>query len=158
MEFSLADQTVYFLFSLLFGVILSALYDVVVVLRIIGLNKLWQTITLDVLYMFLCAVLTVLFAMPFNKGEVRYFVLFGEIIGFFVYRYTLGGLSVKIYSEIIRFIRLIIEKSLQISRFFLHKVLKVNRFVVYNVGVILYKAQNIVFKKNRKNYEHKEGN
>ncbi len=144
MEFSLADQTVYFLFSLLFGVILSALYDIVVVLRIIGLSKLWQTITFDVLYMFLCAVLTVLFAMPFNKGEVRYFVLFGEIIGFFVYRYTLGGLSVKIYSEIIRFIRLIIEKSLQISRFFLHKVLKVNRFVVYNVGVILYKAQNIV--------------
>ena len=108
--------------------------------------------------MFLCAVLTVLFAMPFNKGEVRYFVLFGEIIGFFVYRCTLGGLFVKIYSEIIRFIRGIIEKSLQISRFFLHKVLKVNRFVVYNVRVILYKAQNIVLKKKRKSYEHKEGN
>lgn len=158
MEFSLADQTVYFLFSLLFGVILSALYDFVVVLRLLGFKKLWQTITFDILYMFMCAVLTVLFAMPFNKGEVRYFVLFGEIIGFFVHRYTLGGVSEKIYSKIIRIIRVIIEKSLQISRFFLHKVLKVNRFVVYNVGVILYKAQNIVFKKKRKNYEHKEGN
>lgn len=158
MEFTLADQTVYFLFSLLFGVILSALYDFVVVLKITGLNKLWQTITFDVLYMFLCAVLTVLFAMPFNKGEVRYFVLFGEIIGFFVYRYTLGSIIVKIYSKIIRFIWGIIEKSLQISRFFLHKVLKVNRFVVYNVGVILYKAQNIVFRMKRKSYEHKEGN
>lgn len=158
MEFSLADQTVYFLFSLLFGVILSALYDMIVVLRLLGFTKLWQTITFDVLYMFLCAVLTVLFAMPFNKGEVRYFVLFGEIIGFLVHRYTLGGVSEKIYSKIIRIIRVIIEKSLQISRFFLHKVLKVNRFVVYNVGVILYKAQNIVFKKKRKSYEHKEGN
>ena len=157
MEFSLADQTIYFLYSLLFGVILSALYDVVVVIRMLSNNRALKLILLDVLYMSLCAVLTVLFAMPFNKGEVRYFVLFGEIIGFLVHRYTLGGVSEKIYSKIIRIIRVIIEKSLQISRFFLHKVLKVNRFVVYNVGVILYKAQNIVFKKKRKSYEHKEG-
>ena len=144
MEFSLADQTIYFLYSLLFGVILSALYDVVVVIRMLSNNRALKLILLDVLYMSLCAVLTVLFAMPFNKGEVRYFVLFGEVIGFIVYRLTLGGLSKKIYSIIIRVISVIIEKSLKISGFFLHKVLKANRFVVYNVRVILYKTQNIV--------------
>ena len=157
MEFSLADQTIYFLYSLLFGVILSALYDVVVVIRMLSNNRALKLILLDVLYMSLCAVLTVLFAMPFNKGEVRYFVLFGEMIGFIVYRLTLGGLSKKIYSIIIRVISVIIEKSLKISGFFLHKLLKANHFVVYNVRVILYKAQNIVLKKKRKCYEHKEG-
>lgn len=144
MEFTLADQTVYFLFSLLFGVILSLLYDIVVIVKLVGYKKLWQTILCDVLYMFLCAVLTFLFALPFNKGEVRYFVLFGEAVGFFVCRYTLGGFSEKIYSKIISIIKLIIEKTLKICRKILHKVLKVNRFVVYNVRVILYKAQNIV--------------
>lgn len=118
MEFSLADQTIYFLYSLLFGVILSALYDVVVVIRMLSNNRALKLILLDVLYMSLCAVLTVLFAMPFNKGEVRYFVLFGEMIGFIVYRLTLGGLSKKIYSIIIRFISVVIEKSLKISGFF----------------------------------------
>ena len=65
MGFSLADQTVYFLYSLLFGVMLSALYDVVRILRFMGFTKLWQIILSDVLYFFVCAVLTVLFALPF---------------------------------------------------------------------------------------------
>lgn len=162
MEFTLADQTIYFLYSLLFGVMLSALYDVVVVIRMLNKERTLWLVLLDVIYMSLCAVLTVLFALPFNKGAVRYFVLFGEIIGFIVYRFTLGGLSERFYSFIIRIINAIIKKSLQISRVFLHKVLKINRFVVYNVRVILYKTQNIVCrnivsKKKRKCYEHKEG-
>ncbi len=153
MEFTLADQTVYFLYSLLFGIILSALYDIIVVIRMLSTGHTLRLILLDVLYMSLCAVLTVLFAMPFNKGSVRYFVLFGELIGFVVYRCTLGGLSEKFYSVIIRIISVIIEKSLKICGIFLHKVLKANRFVVYNVRVILYKAQNIVCRVRKKEKE-----
>ncbi len=158
MLFTVADQTVYFLFSLLFGVMISALYDVFRILRFCGFNRLWQIIFTDILYVFICAVLTALFAMPFNKGDVRYFVLFGEAVGFVVYRFTLGELMTPIYSFLIRLFKVIIEKSLKILGVFSNKVLKLNRFVVYNVGGILYKAQNIVFKKKRTVYEHKKGN
>ncbi|MBQ7965151.1 MAG: spore cortex biosynthesis protein YabQ, partial [Ruminococcus sp.] len=82
MEFSLATQTVYFLYSILFGIILSAVYDVVRVIRFMGFTKLWQIILSDVVYFFVCAVLTFLFSLPFNNGSVRYFVLFGEAVGF----------------------------------------------------------------------------
>ncbi len=154
MTFSLADQTVYFLCSLLFGVILSALYDVVRVLRFMGFTKLWQIILSDVIYFLVCAFLTVLFALPFNKGMVRYFTLFGEAVGFVVYRFTLGEVMASIYCYIISALRKIFKKSIKIIRFFSDKLLKANRFVVYNVGVLMYKIQNIVFKRKRIDYEH----
>lgn len=154
MEFSLAQQTVYFLFSLLFGVILSALYDVVRILRFLGFTKSWQIILSDILYFVVCAFLTVLFSLPFNKGEVRYFVIFGEAVGFIVYRFTIGEYTAPVYGFFIRIIRKIIKKSLQLLRFFSNKLLKANGFVVYNVGNIIHKVQNIVFnKKKDKRYE-----
>ncbi len=156
MEFSLADQTIYFLSSLLFGVILSALYDVVRVLRFLGFTKPWQIIVSDILYFTVCAFLTVLFSLPFNKGSVRYFVVFGEAVGFIVYRFTIGEISAKIYCFVIHIFRKFIEKSLKILRKISNKLLKANRFVVYNVGVIIHKVQNIVFSKKRDNkYEQK---
>ena len=158
MIFSLADQTVYFLFSLLFGVILSFMYDVIRVLRFIGLNKLWQIIVGDIFYFTLCAFLTALFALPFNNGSVRYFVLFGEAVGFIVYRFTLGEYMSVFYCFIIRVFRKIFVKSLKILEFFSNKVLKANRFVVYNVGVIIDKIQNIVFNIKGKDYEHRKRN
>lgn len=156
MEFSLASQTVYFLYSILFGLILSALYDVVRVLRFSGFTKVWQIILTDILYFFLCAFLTFLFALPFNKGSVRYFVIFGEAVGFVLYRYTLGEVMASVYCFIIRLIHKIFEKSLKIVLFFSNKLLKANRFVVYNVSVIIHKVQNIVFtRKGNDNNERK---
>lgn len=156
MEFSLATQTVYFLFSILFGIILSAVYDVVRVMRFMGFTKLWQIILSDVLYFFVCAVLTFLFSLPFNNGSVRYFVIFGEAVGFILYRFTLGEVMAKVYCFLIRIIRRIFKKSLEILIFFSNKLLKANRFVVYNVGVIIHKVQNIVFKRKGNDNNERE--
>ncbi len=156
MEFSLATQTVYFLFSILFGIILSAVYDVVRVMRFMGFTKLWQIILSDVLYFFICAVLTFLFSLPFNNGSVRYFVIFGEAVGFILYRFTLGEVMAKVYCFLIRIIRRIFKKSLEILIFFSNKLLKANRFVVYNVGVIIHKVQNIVFKRKGNDNNERE--
>lgn len=156
MEFSLASQTVYFLYSILFGVILSALYDVVRVLRLSGFTKLWQIVLTDIMYFVFCALLTFLFSLPFNKGSVRYFVIFGEAVGFILYRYTLGEVMTSVYRFLIRLIHKIFEKSLKIVMFFSNKLLKANKFVVYNVSVIIHKVQNIVFKrKGNDNNERK---
>lgn len=155
LEFSLTDQTIYFLFSLLFGVALAVLYDFVRILHIIGFNKPFKIILTDVLYFIMCAFLTVLFALPFNNGSVRYFVLFGEAVGFVVYRFTLGELSYKLYNAFISIFSKVMKKSLKYMRVFLNKLLKAYGLVVYNVCVVIHKIQNIVFKK-RKVYEHKE--
>lgn len=147
MGFELADQTVYFLFSLLFGAVLSAIYDVIRILRFAGINKPVHIIVTDILYFVFCALLTFLYALPFNNGGVRYFVLFGEAVGFVVYRFTVGEVNSRIYKLIIAFFSKIIEKTLKYTRVFLNKLLKANTFVVYNVGVLIHKIQNIVVRK-----------
>ena len=155
MEFALSQQTIYFLLSLLYGVVLSAIYDVVRVLRFCGFCRVWQIVLTDILYFIVCAVATFLFALPFNYGGVRYFVLFGEAMGFLVYRFTIGELVAPVYCQLIRFFSKILEKSLKYILLFLNKLLKANRFVVYNVCVVIHKIQNIVFRK-RNIYEHKK--
>lgn len=158
MSFSLADQTVYFLCSLLFGVMLSALYDVVRILRFCGVTKLWQIILTDISYFLICAFLSVLFALPFNKGSVRYFAIFGQAVGFVIYRFTLGEVTAKLYCFVIRVLRIIKEKTFKYMLLFSNKLLKVSVFVVYNVGVIFRKIQNIVFFKRRTAYEQRKRN
>lgn len=155
MGFSLADQTIYFLFSLLFGVFLSAIYDVVRISRFLGFSKLWHIILTDILYFMICSFLTFLVSLPFNKGDVRSFFVFGEAVGFLVYRLTLGEYMTKIYRFNISVLRKFFKKTFKIVGFFSNKLLKANSFVVYNVGVIITKIQNIVLRRKRKNYEHR---
>lgn len=158
MRFSLADQTVYFLCSILFGLMVSALYDVFRLLRLLGFTKLWQMILSDVLYFLITAFLTVLFSLPFNVGVVRYFVIFGIALGFFTYRFTLGTLTTPVFTFFIRVFQKIFKKTLEILRKISNKLLKLYRKLVYNKAVILYKTQNVVFKKKRNKYEHKKRN
>ncbi len=158
MRFTLADQTVYFLCSILFGLVISALYDVFKLFRLLGFTKLWQMILSDVLYFIVSAFLTVMFSLPFNTGQVRYFVIFGMILGFFTYRFTLGTLTTSVFTFFIRVFQKIFKKSLEILRKISNKLLKLCRKLVYNKAVILYRTQNVVFKKKRNKYEHKKRN
>ncbi|MBQ7965350.1 MAG: hypothetical protein IJ331_04600, partial [Ruminococcus sp.] len=79
-----------------------------------------------------------------------------EAVGFILYRFTLGEVMAKVYCFLIRIIRRIFKKSLEILIFFSNKLLKANRFVVYNVGVIIHKVQNIVFKRKGNDNNERE--
>lgn len=155
MEFPLAAQTVYFLYSLLFGVILSVMYDFVRIMRFCSINRKWQIILSDIVYFIICSFLTVLFALPFNKGGVRGFVLFGESLGFLTYRFTIGQVLAPFYCTLIGFFTKIMQKSCKILRLFFNKLLKACILVVYNISVKIHKVQNIVLRKNGKKREQK---
>lgn len=153
MTFSLADQTIYFLYSLLFGVILSVLYDVVRVLRFCSYNRRWQIVFSDIIYFVVCAFLTVMFSIPMNKGGVRGFAVFGEAVGFLIYRFTLGEVMAPVYCGVIGFFTKIMQKSCKYLLLFLKKLLKACTVVVYNIGVKLHQVQNVVLRKKRKTHE-----
>ena len=74
---SLADQTSYFLWSLVLGLVLGALYDIVRAVRMLTKARGARVIISDVLFFTVCGVITSLFALPFNKGDVRAFIIFG---------------------------------------------------------------------------------
>lgn len=110
----LNTQTISFLFSLGFGLIIGILYDLVRTIRlIITPSKIVLYIT-DFLFILFAALATFLFCLTVTNGEVRWYILFGEIIGFFVYYFTFGVLAVRLTARIVRFVRKLFLKIIHI--------------------------------------------
>ena len=77
MGITLSAQTAYFLWSLVMGLALGMMYDIVRAARmLLRAGRLHVTIS-DIIFFAVCGVLTSLFALPFNKGGVRGFIVFG---------------------------------------------------------------------------------
>lgn len=138
MEISIAQQTFVFLYSILLGVILSVIYEVIRIMRVWGINKLHQLVISDCVFMIFCGFITFLFALAFSRGYVRFYIYIGEAIGFVLYRYTIGELTARLYSPIIFGIKKILD--------FICKVFKkLSEKLLINVCEIMYNIK----KKNR---------
>lgn len=96
MEITVASQTQAFLLSCAFGAVLSVLYDLFRIVRILTRARRGFTAFLDVLYFLLCGVFTFAFIMAANGGQVRGYVFLGELLGWVVYHLTLGNLFVRL--------------------------------------------------------------
>ncbi len=87
---SLATQTRNFLLSLGLGFLLGMLYDVFRIIRLIISKGKATVVIFDVLYCTVLAFVTFVFFITVNEGEFRFYLLFGEFIGFSVYYFSLG--------------------------------------------------------------------
>lgn len=95
---SLASQTRLFLLSLGFGFFAGALYTFFRASRILlGSKKIIYKIT-DISYLVTLGFLNFLFFLSFNEGEIRFFALFGEVLGFVIYIFT-AGITFSLYFE-----------------------------------------------------------
>lgn len=150
MWFSLSDQTAYFLRSLVLGLLLGVLYDVVRAIRMLCRAGRVHLMISDVLFFTLCGVITSLFALPFNKGDVRAFIVFGEAVGFLSYRLTLGGIMGKFYAFLSAVLRRIVQKTRKILEKIFDFLLKAAAGLVYNVGVIIDKLHRHAAEKRQK--------
>lgn len=144
MWFSLSDQTAYFFSSIALGAVLGVLYDLVRAVRIFFKASRRDVILSDIIFFALCGVLTSLFALPFNKGNVRAFIVFGEAVGFLCFRLTLGSVMGRFYEKAAVLIRKILRKIADFIKKLFDLLLKVGSYVVYNVGGILYRILNMV--------------
>lgn len=104
MELQVSAQTFLFLESCLLGAVLGVIYDIFRILRISFKNGSFLIFLEDALFFFICAILTFCFMLTTNDGQVRFFILLGEGIGFILYHCTIGVLVMKISKLIIRFI------------------------------------------------------
>ena len=137
MGFSLSDQTACFLWSIVFGMALAALYDLLRAVRMLTKARRTAVILTDILFFTLCGVLTSLFALPFNKGSVRAFIIFGEAAGFLSYRLTAGSIMGKFYSRAAVILRRFVQKIHRIIQVFFDLLLKMTSSIVYNVNVLI---------------------
>ena len=137
MGISLSAQTAYFLWSLVMGAALGVLYDIVRAARMAVRAGRVHIIISDVLFFAVCGVLTSLFALPFNKGDVRGFILFGEAVGFLAYRLTVGTVMGKVYAFFARIFQSFVQKI----RKFLEKIFK---YLLKAMGILLYNVSVII--------------
>lgn len=104
MEITLFSQTTFFLLSILLGAILSLLFDGIRVANAVLKDNLKRVFFEDIFYFILSAVVTFIYILIVNMGEIRVYIIVGEIIGWVLYRFTLGNFIFKIVLIIVNFI------------------------------------------------------
>ena len=112
MELSFAQQTSAFLYSIPLGACLGIVYGALALLRYTFELKKGAVITLDILYMLFCSFCVFFFSLGFLDGYIRIYVILGCLIGFFIYRLTIGRILQKILKPIFRTARGIIAAIL----------------------------------------------
>ncbi|MDR3552244.1 MAG: spore cortex biosynthesis protein YabQ [Clostridia bacterium] len=105
MEISVKAQTLVFLAACGFGMALGAVYDLFRIFRIAVPCGKAVVFIQDVLFWMICAVSSFLFLLYMNTGEIRLFIILGELIGATLYYFTLGVLVMKSAKAVVGFLR-----------------------------------------------------
>lgn len=143
-----------FLFSLLWGVLIFVLYDINRFLRYIFKNHKYIIILLDILFMILCSVVVFLFSLSYNFGKPRIYMLIGMALSALALRFTLGKLSLVMFTKIFSIFSVILQKIYLFFKKLLTKLLKSFVCLVYNLGVNIKRI--IYLKKGSKNEKTKQ--
>lgn len=122
---SLSDVLSVFI-SLFFGAVISLIYDIFKSYRIAFKSSNIFIIVQDIIFSIISAILTYLLLYICVKGEIRWFVLIFEIIGFIIFRIFLSKLIVKSIVNINLFIKKNIIAHLKCGTFFIEN--KINQF------------------------------
>lgn len=99
-EIHTAAQTVTFLWSLAVGALLCAWYDFFRLLRRHFHRGAVITFAEDVIFFSVSAVITFLFLLAREKGILRFYVLCGLALGFWIRRLTYGRFLLRIWDFI----------------------------------------------------------
>ena len=134
MELTFAQQSAAFLYSLLLGVGLGIFYAPFKMFRLAFCTKKSSIIAVDIIFMLCVSVVVYYFSLVFIMGYVRIYVFVGCLLGFFIYRLTLGALFSRIYVPIIVFMKKITNKIVLKLKNFTKKLLKITRNILYNIS------------------------
>jgi spore cortex biosynthesis protein YabQ len=99
---TLAFQLQGFYISIGAGVVLGIIYDLFRIFRTVFHSEKRAVFFQDLFYMLCAALVTFLVALGVNYGEVRFYILAGEAIGWCLYFFTVGNVTIRIFCFISR--------------------------------------------------------
>ncbi len=114
MEFLIRTQTLIFLQACLLGALLGILYDIFKTIRMLFLFPKFLVIISDIIYSVVVIVFTFSFALGFNDGRLRAFILLGEFLGIALYFCTISIVIMKIVKFFIILIRKVVKNFFKI--------------------------------------------
>lgn len=98
-----------FLFSLLLGAALSLLYDGFRLMRLILPEQSWRIALEDILYCLLFGFFTIHFALEWEQGRLRSYLLLGELLGWIICHFTVGQLFYDAAKQILDGLRRVLR-------------------------------------------------
>lgn len=101
----LREQTLNFIMSLGFGFLIGVLYDIVRAVRMMVGSGKKAYMVFDIIYAVFAAIMTFVFTLVITNGSIMGYVIFGEILGFFIYYITFGVFAIKASDKITTFLR-----------------------------------------------------
>lgn len=144
-SFEQSDQLKFFLLSLGVGFALGVFYDILRALRLSVTNSKAVTVFFDILYFAVFGLATFLFILAINKGQIRFYIIFGEIIGAAFYYFSFGIAAIKLTD--------IFVKAFRHFFAFVFKILFAPFRLVFKIFKKCFLKISSFFKKTRKNSE-----
>lgn len=155
-EIDAYNQTISFVLSACLGALFCVLYDVVRAVRKVCLNSFWAVFFTDIIMWLIYAFATFMFLMARTNGEIRGYILIGELFGFVLFRISISRLLFSAFCFIFKKISIIKRKiSSVISKFYikfealglkiwqgLSKFLKSIKKLLKNTFKLLYTKKN----------------
>lgn len=126
----LADQTVFFLQSILLGIGFGLLYDLLRVTRLAVPTPSVVVFVEDVLYFLVCAVATFFFLMRTIDGQVRFFLLIGGGLGGLGYFLALSKPVMKVGEKLTDWIKGILW---WLFRHLIHPIWRLLRWILRQI-------------------------
>lgn len=133
MEITVSEQLWCLFCSFLSGLLIGAVYDLLRIIRSLIFTGKISLFVCDFLFAVCFAVVSVFFSMAFSRGNTRYFILMGEIVGFLLFRFTVGRITLPFAGFIIKKTKLIFKKILIKSKKITKKVLQPAYKILYNI-------------------------
>ncbi len=136
MELTFLQQSIAFLYSLILGVGAGVFYGVIKIIRISLCPDKVMLFVLDFVFTFSLSLALYIFSIAYLIGFVRVYAIIGIVLGFAVYRLTVGRILEKIYCPVINFIHTLVFKILTKIKKITKKLLKIAYKILYNVSNI----------------------
>lgn len=111
-------QVLCFLAAVALGMILAIVYNFFKIIRLKYQKGAISVFLSDIMFFAFSAFLTYCFMLLGSKGQVRLFIIFGEIVGFFIFQLLFSNAVLFLFRKMFEFFELILHLSSKISTAF----------------------------------------
>lgn len=103
-EINVCNQFLTFVYSLILGGLLCFSYDFIRAIRKSGFNYFIAVFFTDIIFWIISAFVTFIFLISRTNGEIRGYVIFGELVGFILFRITISKFIFYFFTVIFKLI------------------------------------------------------
>lgn len=147
---TIADQTRLFLLAIGLGFLLGVVYDLFRVVRMAFTMRRAGVFIQDVLFFLVCAAVTFVFLLAVNQGEIRGFIIAGEVLGFLIYYFSLGLLAMRVSSFLVH----ATQRIFYLISVPFRALMRLLKRLFGKIGISVKKTSKKIAKKSKFNLKH----